>query len=113
MSSQQAAIQFTYPRSAESSFNLDHYMHKHIPLVGNCWGEHGMRSWFVIVGDNNASYHVQTTFFWDSLEAFEKVDKTVVMDDVKNFSKVEASTQFGMVAGQGTYGIGGFTYLEV
>lgn len=104
MSSPQVAVQFTYPRSAESSFNLSHYMNTHIPLVTKSWSSQGLRSWSVIVGDKNASFHVQTTLFWDSLEAFEKADKTAVMDDVKNFSEVQASAQFGSVAGQGSLG---------
>ena len=102
MSSQQVAVQFTYPRSAERSFNLEHYMNKHVPFIGESWGKHGLRSWFVIVGDKDASYHVQTTLFWDSLQAFENVDKTAVMNDVKNFSEVPASAQFGTVTGQGS-----------
>lgn len=102
MSSKQAIVQFSYPNSAASTFNLEYYLNTHMPLVDKHWGPHGMLNWTVTKGEEGTDYFVQVTIFWESLEAFEKVKSSEkVMGDVKNFSNVTPSVRVGVVVGQG------------
>jgi len=102
MSSKQIVVQFVYPHSAASTFNLDYYLSHHLPLVGQYWGPRGLLSWTVTKGAEGTDYFLQTTIFWESLEAFEKVKSMEeIMGDVKNFSNEAPTIRVGLVVGQG------------
>ncbi len=101
MASQQAVVQFIYPKSAASSFNKEYYLTQHGPLIEKLWGSQGLISVTVVEGDKDADYHVQAITVWKSLEAFENLKQVEpVLDDVKNFTDGAAKRLVGTVIGQ-------------
>jgi hypothetical protein len=44
MSSNGAAVSILYPRTANSTFELDYYLSKHMPLVAKFWTKYGLTS---------------------------------------------------------------------
>ena len=101
--SKQVVVQFTYPSAEASSFNMEYYVNKHIPLIEKLWGPQGVVSWIVATGDKDAGYHVQATLVWESIEAFENLTKVEeVVGDGKNFTDVAPTRTVGFLVGQGT-----------
>ena len=102
MSSKQAVVQqIFYPTSAK--FNLDYYLTNHWPLVEKLWGPQGLLNWTVTTGGKDTGYSVQATLVWESLEAFENLQKVdEVMGDIPNFSDNAPTQWIGKVVGRGT-----------
>ncbi|KAL2208766.1 hypothetical protein CC79DRAFT_1366973 [Sarocladium strictum] len=93
MSTNQAFVQFTYPASAASDFNLDYYLNTHVPLLKSRWEDQGLRQCIISVGEKGASYHVQATLIWDSLESFKNAGFVEeITGDVKNFTSSTPSS---------------------
>lgn len=97
----QAVVQFIYPKSAASTFNMDYYLDHHWPLVEKLWGPQGLLSWSVTTGDKDSDYHVQAVVFWESLEVVQNLTSVEeVMGDVKNFTNATPMRWVGSVVGQ-------------
>ena len=59
-----------YPRSSDTTFNLQYYLNKHIPLAKELWGKYGMEVQSISEVDD--SYHLATVLGWESREAYER-----------------------------------------
>lgn len=97
----QVVMQFIYPKSAASSFNLEYYLSHHWPLVEKVWGPQGLVNWSVTTGDKDSDYHVQAVIFWESMEAVEKLTGVEeIMGDVPKFTDVMPTKWLGTVVGR-------------
>ena len=97
----QAVVQFIYPKSAASTFNMEYYLNTHWPLVEKLWGPQGLLSWSVTTGGEEADYHVQAVVFWESLDVVKNLTSVEeVMDDVRNFTDATPTRWVGTVVGQ-------------
>ncbi|KAH7357148.1 hypothetical protein BKA65DRAFT_496269 [Rhexocercosporidium sp. MPI-PUGE-AT-0058] len=96
----QAVLQFIYPKTSASTFNMDYYLNRHWPLVEELWGPQGLLSWSVATGDKDTNYHVQAIVFWESLGVIENLTNVdEVMGDVKNFTDATPKKWVGAVVG--------------
>ncbi|KAI1845505.1 hypothetical protein JX266_008363 [Neoarthrinium moseri] len=97
-------INVLYPASAASGFDLDYYLHTHMPLVDKHWRPHGLLGWTVAVMDGSTSgYHVQAIMTFEDLEAFESVmEMGEIMADINNFTSARPVRWVGKVVGEGS-----------
>ena len=93
MATNQAFVQFTYPPGAAADFNLDYYLKTHLALLKSRWEGQGLRQCIISVGEKGASYHVQATLIWDSVEVFKDAPFVEeITGDVKNFTSSTPSS---------------------
>jgi uncharacterized protein (TIGR02118 family) len=90
MSPNRTTVSVLYPRTANSTFELDYYLSKHMPLLAKFWTKYGLKSWSVTQLSEDAPYSTHTLMEWDSTEAFGKAFQDArtqeVMADEDNFS---------------------------
>jgi uncharacterized protein (TIGR02118 family) len=99
MSSKQVTVQFVYPTSSASSFNVDYYFSHHLPLVQKIWGPEGLLSWTASKGVEGADFFLQVTLVWESIAAYENSTKPEIMGDITNYTDAEPKVFVGTVAG--------------
>ena len=84
-----------YPNDAQSSFDKQHYVNTHLPLVEKYWRSAGLLRWeFVgyksMGGEKDPEYQIGTFMQWKDEASFKAATEgpgyKEVMDDVKNFS---------------------------
>ena len=105
MSSSGATVIVLYPRTENSTFNLDYYLSTHMPLAARAWTNYGFKAWSVTQLSEDAPYSIHVLMEWDSREAFGKAlqdpGTQEVMADVENFSSEKPILIQGNVVGQG------------
>ncbi|KAF2498167.1 hypothetical protein BU16DRAFT_524326 [Lophium mytilinum] len=94
-----------YPRTASSTFDLDYYLSKHMPLAAKYWYPRGMQRYHVET-HAEGPYTVKAECVWDSLDAFKaakEVEEEIkeIFGDVKNYSNEAPVQWFGEVVGTG------------
>ncbi len=102
------AITVLYPNVEDATFNLDYYMAKHMPLVGERFASHGIKGWRVtrFIGTpqgGQAIYSVMATLEFDHPDQFKAAiaaEGGVVLGDVPNFSNKEPVIMIGDIVGQ-------------
>jgi uncharacterized protein (TIGR02118 family) len=96
-----AIVQILYPRTESSTFDLDYYTSKHMPLVGKKWSEFGLKSWSVTKFGDDAPYTYGGYLEWESLEAFAKAmqspETKEIMADIDNYSNVKPTLISGEI----------------
>ena len=103
MTTKQAVVQFIYPASAASDFNLDYYLNTHVSLLEKRWYSQGLRQWSIAVGEKGESYHVQATLIWESLEAFQNAQFVEeVAGDIPNFTSATPTRVVGTIVSHGS-----------
>jgi len=65
------SVSVLYPQTADSTFDMAYYLDKHMPLVSQKWGPHGLQKWEVVEfvanpQDQSKPYSVQAILHWDS-----------------------------------------------
>ncbi|PWW33842.1 EthD family reductase [Chromohalobacter israelensis] len=94
-------VMVAYPNQNDLTFDDQYYLEKHVPLVEDNLGEHGLRYVRIHRGTDAASpYHLMTHLGFDSAEAFESAFDAVgqtLMDDVPHFTNVEPVLQVSEV----------------
>jgi uncharacterized protein (TIGR02118 family) len=65
------AFQMLYPRGDAATFNKEHYLGSHMPLVSKLWGPLGLKNWEVVEytpGPDGAEpiYFCGCTMTWES-----------------------------------------------
>lgn len=95
-------ITVLYPNEPGSRFDLDYYLHTHIPLVERSWGGKGLTAVKLLKGAGTpdprtpAPYRVIAMIGFDSLAAFQSAAKeagAAVMGDIPNFTDVTPVVQ--------------------
>ena len=102
------AITVLYPNVDDATFDLDYYLAKHMPLVGERFASHGIRGWRVtrFVGTPQGGkplYNVMATMEFDTADQFRAAlaaEGSVVLGDVPNFSNKEPVIMIGDIVGQ-------------
>jgi len=94
-----------YPNNAGSTFDLDYYLNKHMPMVGERLGTalKGMTVDHALSGGQpgtDAAYLVITTLKLDSVDAFERAFTPVagaITGDIPRFTNIVPTVQVSEV----------------
>jgi uncharacterized protein (TIGR02118 family) len=100
-------ITVMYPAGAETKFDSEYYLNKHIPLVKELWTEHGLKNIQVLRGagkpDGGApDYQMMALLTFGSLEDFKGAGKShgrEVFADIPNFTNAQAVLQINDIIG--------------
>ena len=94
-----------YPTATDgTTFNLEYYLDKHIPLVTAKWTPHGLLGYRVYTyeagpGGSKPDFTLHCILEWKSKSAFEEAMKDEgskeIMSDFPNFSSVPSIKVFG------------------
>ena len=95
-------VSVSYPASAGSTFDLDYYREKHMPLVWSRWGALGLRRAELLrgtgaPGGGAAATHMVALLTFDSAEAFDRAWREhgrEIMGDIRNFTNAKPAVQF-------------------
>jgi uncharacterized protein (TIGR02118 family) len=102
-----AVITVLYPEVDGATFDMDYYLAKHMPMVGERFGRHGLKGWRVerITGTpagDKAPFSVKATLEFDSADAFKAAlaaEGGPVIGDVPNFTALKPQFLIGEVLG--------------
>ncbi len=101
-------IAVLYPNAADATFDMDYDMSKHMPLVADRFGSHGMTAWRVVRLDATptgaAPFSVMATLEFGSADGFMAAvtaEGAAVFGDVPNFSNKQPQVMIGEVTGHG------------
>ncbi|KAK4936886.1 hypothetical protein LTR10_022343 [Elasticomyces elasticus] len=98
-----------YPNEADTKFDMDYYLNKHMPLVMEKFGKHGLKGYQVTEykpGDDGAKPQFCTgcVLIWDEADhlraALSSEDAGPVFGDITNFSNKQPVFLGGEVVGQ-------------
>ncbi|KAL1305152.1 hypothetical protein AAFC00_002076 [Neodothiora populina] len=104
MASAKVLITILYPVKEGSTFNLEYYTTKHMPLAKEIWGSgsDGLLSSAVYSLDPSSGFVVQTVTGWKDMAAFQAAmtheRSKELIEDVKNFCEVEPKLLVGNLA---------------
>ncbi|KAK7741732.1 hypothetical protein SLS53_004795 [Cytospora paraplurivora] len=98
----QLLVTILYPSVEGATFDLEYYNNKHLPLVAEKWGKHGLTSYYVAdLRGAPGPYSIQSTIIWEgSIETFQRAateDGAEVHADVANFSSEKPIALVGPV----------------
>jgi uncharacterized protein (TIGR02118 family) len=94
-----------YPRTETSTFDMNYYLTKHMPLAAKYWYPHGLLKWEV-QEIPAGKYSVKSDCYFESMDAFQtavsqKEELKEIMGDVKNYSNEQPDQLVGEVVGGG------------
>ena len=97
-----ATVSVVYPREAGGTFDYDYYQTKHMPLVGERWGEAGLTGGEALLG-RSAPDGSEPPYFAIGIIQFESEDAmraamdgehaSEVIGDIRNFTNVRPVIQ--------------------
>ena len=90
-----------YPAGAQTTFDIDYYLEKHIPLVKERWTAHGLKGEQVLRGTAKADgsepgYQIMALLTFGSVDDFKSAGKAhgrEIFADIANFTNAQASVQ--------------------
>ena len=90
-----------YPADAQTTFDTDYYLNKHMPLVKERWSPHGLKGAQVIRGTAKADgsapdYQMMALLTFGSMEDFKSAGKAhgrEIFADIANFTNAKATVQ--------------------
>lgn len=90
-----ALITVLYKRSPDLKFDLDYWLHNHVPFATKLWLPEGLIDGTASLPTEDSEFYISMTLRWTSLEDWEKASKNEettgkIQDDVKNFANAEA-----------------------
>jgi uncharacterized protein (TIGR02118 family) len=89
-----------YPRSDNSTFDVDYYQQSHMPLVGKTWSQ--VSRWEVDLGGPDQPHHAVAHIVFPSAEAFGEAMSSpgtpAVMADVANYTNVQPQMYISEIA---------------
>ena len=96
-----------YPAGAQTTFDLDYYMKKHIPLVQERWGSLGLKGAQVLKGaakadGTAADYQMMALLTFESLDAFKAAGKAhgpEIFADIPKFTNTQPVVQINEILG--------------
>jgi len=94
-----------YPAGAETTFDHDYYLQKHIPLVRERWTPFGLKSAQVLRGagkpdGTTADYQMMALLTFGSLDDFKAAGKAhgrEIFADIPKFTNTQAVVQINEV----------------
>ena len=94
-----------YPAAAETTFDVDYYLNKHIPLLKDRWSSLGLSNVQVVRGtgkpDGSApDYQMMALLTFGSIEDFKAAGKAhgrEIFADIANFTNAPASVQINNI----------------
>ena len=98
-------VSIHYPNKEESKFDMDYYLHKHMPVSIEKQGA-GLKGVSIDVGinggppDSKPPYFVVCNLLYESVDAFYSAfmpHAEVLMADIKNYTDVETIVQISEV----------------
>ena len=101
------AVTILYPDVEGSTFDMDYYLAKHMPLVADSFASHGMTGWrvarFVGTPDGGRpTFSVMATLEFGSVDGFKAAlaaEGQRVMGDVPHFTDLHPIIMIGEVLG--------------
>jgi uncharacterized protein (TIGR02118 family) len=89
-------VSVMYPATADARFDIEYYLGKHVPLVGERWGKMGMREAKVLRGvgapeGGAATYSVIALLTFESADALQQAmaqHGKEIVGDIANFTNV-------------------------
>jgi uncharacterized protein (TIGR02118 family) len=94
-------VSVIYPKTESSTFDHTYYVQKHVPLVNDLWGHHGMRGLQVLRGTGSlggaAAYELIALIDFESTEAFlaaAGAHADEIMGDIPHFTNIQPIVQF-------------------
>jgi uncharacterized protein (TIGR02118 family) len=94
-------VAVVYPKTANSTFDHDYYLTKHMPMVKRLWGGHGMTGAEVLRGTGSLGgaevYEIITLLSFPSQEEWLKAagaHADEIMEDVPHFTNIRPIVQF-------------------
>lgn len=98
-------VTVSYPAGANTKFDSDYYMTKHIPLVRERWSPLGLGNVQVVRGSAKADgsgpdYQIMAMLSFDSLDSFKAAGKAhgkEIFADIPNFTDAQAVVQINEV----------------
>ncbi|KAF9878251.1 putative ethyl tert-butyl ether degradation protein [Colletotrichum karsti] len=87
-----------YPNTPGKTFDINYYLHKHMPYAEKIWGPLGMKDWKMTAFQNapdgtQAPYRYKVVSRWTSLDDMKNATTTSigkpVLEDVANFTNEE------------------------
>lgn len=97
-----------YPNVDDATFDMDYYLTRHMPMVADRFGSHGMTGWRVVRLDGTPAgpspFSVMATLEFGSADGFGaavKAEGAAVFGDVPNFSNKQPQVMIGEVTGHG------------
>jgi uncharacterized protein (TIGR02118 family) len=94
-----------YPNGKDKTFDMDYYIHKHIPMTLGLLGE-DVKLGAIEKGisgnksDTPAIYKMMTHLYFDTMEAFERTfrpNEEEIMKDIPNYTNIEPVIQVSEV----------------
>jgi uncharacterized protein (TIGR02118 family) len=90
-----------YPAGAQTKFDTDYYLQKHMPLVRERWTPHGLKNAQVLRGaakpdGSAADYQMMALLTFGSLDDFKAAGKAhgkEIFADIPNFTNAQAVVQ--------------------
>ena|ERR1700754_940307 len=94
-------VMVMYPADAQTSFDADYYLNKHVPLVKERWTAHGLKSVQILRGTSKADgsapdYQMMALLTFGSMEDFKGAGKAhgrEIFADIVNFTNAKATVQ--------------------
>jgi uncharacterized protein (TIGR02118 family) len=94
-------VSVMYPATANARFDMQYYLEKHVPLVGERWGKMGLREAKVLRGvgapeGGAATYSVIALLTFDSADALQQAmaqHGKEIVGDIGNFTSVQPVIQ--------------------
>ena len=102
-----AHVTVLYPNVADATFDMDYYLTRHMPLVMERFGAHGMSGWRVVRfagAPERTPFSVMATLDFGSLESIRaalSAEGGPVLADVPNFSDQKPVLMMGDAVGHG------------
>ncbi len=102
-------ITVLYENLDDATFDLDYYMTRHMPMVGEKLGPHGLKGWRVVravsaPGGGKLAFSMMATLEFDTVEQFKaatSAEGRAVFGDVPNFTNKQPLVVIGEVVGAG------------
>ena len=104
-----ATVTVLYPNADDATFDMDYYLTRHMPMVMERFGAHGMTGWRVeritgAPGGARAPFGVKAVLEFGSAEGFAAAlaaEGGTVIGDVPNFTDLKPQFLIGEVVGHG------------
>lgn len=98
-------ISVMYPATANATFDMEYYREKHVPMVGDRWGNMGLREAKILQGvgapgGGTATYSVIALLTFESVDALQQaleLHGREIVGDIANFTNVTPIIQVNNV----------------
>jgi uncharacterized protein (TIGR02118 family) len=96
----------SYPNKPGARFDEAYYLGKHMPMVADKLGKHGMKNWAVDKGlggfapGSPAEYMIQAHLNFESLEGLQAgmaAEAAAILADIPNYTDLQPTIQINQV----------------